>query len=430
MRTALNKLIDRDLIKLRGTPPATPKKYADGGGLYLLHQPNGAMLWRMKYRFAGVVEKLLSFGAYNEVTLAQARRKRDEARAILAAGGDPAETKRAAKAQARAEALGESLEPATDLPTFGRFASELLADMAAGQEKTTRAKWERHVGYAVDHFGERPIAGIRAIEIFDFLRSYQAQGKLHTMHSIKQKISAIFDRGVLAEACQGDPTTSLGSMLLPAVDEHHPAIVNPTRFGQMLKAIDGFTGSWSTRGALQLLALTFQRPHMVRDMEWAEVDWQAARWEISAAKMKGRRFRAKEHRDHVVPLCHQAMAVLRAIEPISGDGRYVFPGRAGDEPMTNPVMNQALKRLGFNGDEHVAHGFRASANTMLKEQLGFSQELIDLQMAHVIANQVRRAYDRVVLIKERTAMMQAWGDYLDTLRKAAPRVTKLRPVED
>jgi integrase len=425
MHTATNKLNDRQIRALRANLPDSKTKYADGGGLYLLHQPNGAMLWRMKYRTPAGIEKQLSFGAYPHVSLADARQRRDEAKRMLAAGADPAGARRAAKLEAKGET------PAADaLPTFGRFAGELLADMAPGQERTTRIKWERHVGYAIDQFGARPIAEIRAIEIFDFLRRYQGEGKLHTMHSIKQKMSAVFDRGVLAEACQGDPTTSLGSMLLPAVDEHHPAIVNPARFGQLLRAIDGFTGSWSTRGALQLLALTFQRPHMIRDMEWSEVDWQSARWEISAAKMKGRRFRAREARDHVVPLAPQAMAVLRVIEPLSGDGRYVFPGRAGDAPMTNPVMNQALKRLGFTGDEHVAHGFRASANTMLKEQLGFSQELIDLQLAHVIANQVRRSYDRVVMIKERMAMMNAWGDYLDTLRKAPPKVTRLRPVED
>jgi integrase len=427
MQTAINKLSNNDLVqKKRGPAPAKPVKYADGGGLYLLHQPNGAMLWRMKYRVAGA-EKLLSFGAYDIVTLATARRKRDEAKRIIAEGGDPSAVKKQASLEAKRAASGTAPAPTT----FGQFGRDLLADVTPGMIPSTRTKWERQLGYAIRQFDERPIGEISPVEIFDYLRGWQARGKLVTMHEIKQKIGTVFDRAVLAEACFGNPIGAIGKQLLSVNNESYAAIIDPERFGELLLAIDRYKGNPMARRALQFLALTFQRPHMIRFMEWSEINLKAAIWAIPGTKLTGSKM--KSRRDHIVPLSRQAIAVLREAEPFTGEGRFVFPLQ-GDKAMAHAELNKALGRIGFHSDEQLGHGFRASANTMLKEQLGYHQDVIDLQLAHVIKGNVRRAYDRAAMIRDRTAMMNAWADYLDTLRKAARDAARkaagLRLVED
>ena len=404
-------------------PPAKPIKYPDGGGLFLLNTPTGSLLWRMKYRVAGA-EKLLSFGAYPTVSLADARARRDEAKKMLAEKRDPGDEHRARKRAA--------LIPPPAAPTFRRFAEEVLAFNAPAQAPQTLAKWQLHMGYAIAEFGARPIAEITPPEVLAFLESFKDRG--HTMHSIKRKMSDVFARAAFAGACQGDPTHALKGFLLPARDTNHAAITAPDRFGELMRAIDGHTGHPSVRGALLFLALTFQRPHMVREMEWEHVNWKAKRWEVPAAKMKGQE---ADKRAHVVPLSEPALAVLRAMLPITGDGQLVFAGLSGVKPMSDNTMNKALRDRGFSNNEHVAHGFRASANTMLKEHLAGEiaarvplgqislQDLIDIQLAHVVGNQTRRAYDRVQFIDHRTVLMETWGAFIESCRKRDARVHQL-----
>jgi integrase len=428
--TATNKLTDlkiKDIARqAKLAPPAKATKYPDGGGLFLVNTPAGALLWRMKYRVAGA-EKLLSFGAYPLLSLAAARAKRDEAKRVIAEGGDPAAEKQAAKKAAAA--------PAIELPTFARFAREVLAFEEPRQAPQTLAKWRLHLGYAIAAFGPRPIAEITAPELLQFLEGFGDRGD--TLHSIKRKISDVFDRATFAGACQGNPTQALKNFLLPARGKHHASITDPERFAELIFAIDGHKGHPSVRGALLFLALTFQRPHMVREMEWAHVNWQAKRWEIPADKMKGK---PGAKVDHVVPLSDPALAILRAMLPLTGDGALVFAGRYGTKPMNETSLNRALRERGIGPGDHVAHGFRASANTLLKEHLAARiaerlplaqiglQEIIDRQLAHVVGDQTRRAYDRVGLIAERAIVMEIWGEFFEECRGRAPKVAQLRPA--
>jgi integrase len=419
-----NLLNDAKLRAIVKNPHEREKKHGDGGGLYLLQRPSGAPMWRFKYRYAGT-DKKLALGTYPDVSLAEAREARDAARKLVAQGLDPVDVRRVARDAERG--------PKPGAQTFGAFAQKLLADLAADQAPQTRVKWALHMGYAIARFGERPIGEIVAQDVLDFLGAFQAEGKRATAHSVKQKISAVFRRGMIAKACPGDPTTALAGTLLPVRNVSHPAITNPERFGAMLRTVDGHKGTPSTRAAILFLALTFQRPHMVRFMEWSEIDWEAKRWLVPARDMKGR---LEHKRDHVVPLSAPALDILRAMLPFYGDGRFVFPGRSGDAPMSNVTMNKALRDLGI--EDHVGHGFRASANTMLKEQLGQKlraalpagtvidlQELIDLQLAHVIGDKTRRAYDRVKFIDIRTTLMDVWGQFIAELRTRAPKVARM-----
>jgi integrase len=418
-----NLLTDAKLRALAKNPPARETKHGDGGGLYLLQRPTGAPMWRYKYRFMGT-DKKLAIGTYPDVSLAEAREARDAARKLVVAGIDPGAQKRAAKEAPGAQAGAQ---------TFGAFAEKLLGDLAADQAPQTRVKWALHMGYAIQRFGAQPIGEIDAQAVLDFLGEFQAAGKRVTAHSVKQKISAVFRRGMIAKACPGDPTTALAGTLLPVRNVSHPAITSPERFGEMLRTVDGHKGTPSTRAAILFLALTFQRPHMVRFMEWSEIDWQGKTWTVPARDMKGR---LEHKRDHVVPLSAPALDILRAMLPFYGDGQFVFPGRSGDGPMSNATMNKALRDLGI--EDHVGHGFRASANTMLKEQLGAKlraalpagtvidlQELIDLQLAHVIGDKTRRAYDRVKFIDIRTTLMDVWGEFIAELRTPAPKVARM-----
>jgi integrase len=420
----LNKLNAARIEVLAKTRPERDTKHADGGGLYLLQRASGALLWNLKYRIAGA-EKRLSIGIWPAVSLAQARATRDAAKEQLAAGIDPGAAKQQAKAAAKA--------PPIDAPTFGKFAAQLLTDLAPAQHAETRVKWKDHMRYATDAFGDRDIATIKPVEILDFLRPIAARGTVVTAQSIKQKMSAVFRRGMLAEACVADPTIALKGILPTPTSTPHKAIIQPEAFGAMLRKVDGHRGHPSTRGGILMLALTFQRPHMIRFAEWSEIDWENKRWNVPARSMKGQ---AQHKRDHIVPLSPPALEVLRAMLAVSGDGKFIFPGRSGDVPMSKVTMNNAMRNLGI--ENQVSHGFRASANTMIKEQLAKRlaehmpvgagvdlQELIDIQLAHVIGDAQRRAYDRVKFLEFRIALMDAWGEFLEGLRQRPGKVTAL-----
>jgi integrase len=275
------------------------------------------------------------------------------------------------------------------------------------------------MSYAVAEFGKRPIAGITADEVLTFLLGFEERGLNSTARSIRQKMSAVFCRATLLGACNGDPTSVLKREMHPPRSTSHPAIIEPVKFGALLRAIWRYPHQ-GTRTALQLIALTFQRPHMVRAMRWEDINWQEERWELSAEQMKGA---ADVANDHIVPLSAQALQLLRDWYAICDRGSLVFPARGHvDKPLSPQAMSQALNALGYAG-VHVPHGFRASANTLLLERLGYLQKTIDLQLAHIEENQVRRAYDRTAFLDSRVAMMQAWADYCDGLRRGGEVVT-------
>ncbi len=378
---------------------ATPGKQADGGGLFLLTKANGSRLWRMKYRYAGR-ERLLSFGAYPEVSLAEARRRRDAARASIRDGGDPAATKRAGKAAKKLaaensfEAIArgwlaaqkKSMSPATYIKALACFENDLFP-------------W----------LGARPIDEIDAPDLLATVKRIEARGAHESAHRAKQRAGQVFRYAVAHGVAKRDPAADLRGALAPVVSRSRAAITDPAKMGDLLRAIEGYTGQFVTRCALRLAPLLFVRPGELRAMEWAELDLDGAQWRIPAARMKMREA-------HIVPLSSQAVAILREIEPLTARGRYVFPSlQTASRPMSENTINAALRRLGFDKDTMTGHGFRAMASTRLNE-MGWKPDVIERQLAHAERNKVRAAYNRAQYIAEREKMMQAWADYLDALR--------------
>lgn len=379
---------------------AKPGKLFDGGGLYLLAKDNGSRLWRMKYRHGGK-EKLLAFGAWPEVSLAKSREYRDEARAVIRDGGDPAAMKRAEKVAA---ALGHA-------ENFKAVADEWLGKQKASLAPVTYGKAEWMIGL-VPSLHTLPIARVTAPEVLAALRRIEARGTVETAHRVKQRLGQVFRYAVATGRAQHDPTADLRGALSPIVGKARAAVTDPADVVSLLRAIDGYVGQPVTSTALKLAPLLFVRPGELRHMEWAELELDGAEWRIPARKMKMREA-------HIVPLSPQAVAILRELEPLTGRGCYCFPSlRTPDRPMSENTINAALRRLGYDKDTMTAHGFRAMASTRLNE-MGWSPDVIERQLAHAERNKVRAAYNRAQYLTERRKMMQAWADYLDQLRAGA-----------
>jgi len=380
-----------------------PRKLSDGGGLYLLIKPNGtphgAKYWRLKYR-VGAVEKLIAFGVHPEVSLAEARVRRDEARALLRDGKDPSAERRAARAAA--EIRGE---------TFGAIAAEWMQRQRGAMAAATFEKAQWMLGQAAT-LNARPIREITAPDVLSVLRAVELGGRHETTHRVKGRIGQVMRYAVATGRAERDVTADLRGALTAPTTRNHPAITDPAKVGELLRAIEGFSGQPATHAALRLAPYLFQRPGNVRAMEWAELDLGGAEWRIPAEKMK-------MGEAHVVPLAKQAVAILKDIQAITGGGRYCFPSNRGrGRPLRDNTLNAALRRLGFDKDTMTAHGFRAMASSLLNEQ-GWSPDVIERQLAHAERNKVRAAYNRAQYMAERRKMMQAWADYLDTLREGA-----------
>lgn len=379
-------------------PSEKASKLFDGGGLFLLVKPNGARLWRMKYRVDGR-EKLISFGQYPEVPLKTARERRDEARRLIAAKVDPSAKRRA--------------EQAARSDTFEAIAREYL-DLKAKSlsPRTYERKLGRFEAFAFPYIGKLPITSIAAPQILAALRRIEERGKHETAHRVRSECGEVFRYAVATGRAERDPTGDLRGALAPVVVHNHPAITEPLKIGQLMRSIDGYRGHPATECALKLLPLVFVRPSELRCAEWQEFDLDQAEWRIPANRMKMRE-------QHIVPLARQAVALLRELQPLTGTGRYLFPSlRTSERPISNNTVNAALRRLGYTGDEMVSHGFRSMASTCLNEQ-GWHPDLIELQLAHAERNKVRAVYNRATRLADRRKMMQAWADYLDTLRAGA-----------
>lgn len=377
---------------------AKPGKHFDGGGLFL-HVTESGRYWRMKYRHAGK-EKLLALGVYPEVGLSEARQRRDDARTLLRAGNDPGLIKRDRKA-ANAEAAAS---------TFAAIADEWLKKQKSRMADATyeKAVWTLH-DLVNPWIGHRPISEIDAPEMLKVLRRIEERGAHETAHRTKQRCGQIFRYAIATGRAKHDPTADLRGALTPAKVKHRAAITDPTKMGELLRAIEGYTGGLVVRTALKLAPLLFVRPGELRQAEWAEFDLDHAQWRIPASKMK-------MGDEHIVPLPSQAVDALRELEPLTGRGQYVFPGeRSRQRPMSDAAINAALRRMGFDKDTMTGHGFRAMASTRLNE-MGWPADVIERQLAHAERNKVRAAYNRAQYLAERKKMMQAWADYLDTLK--------------
>jgi integrase len=373
----------------------TPRKLFDFGGLYLLLNPDGSRWWRFKYRIFGR-EKLLSLGVYPEITLKRARDRRDEARRLIADGVDPA-----LKRQAEKQAAGENFESVAR--EWLKLQEDKLTPGSLGRER------DRLEDFIFPYLGKRPIAQIKAPELLSALRRVEARGTIETAHRTKSVCSRVFRYAIATGRAERDVAADLKGALRPAITRNFPSITEPARIGELLRAIDGYLGQASVACALKLAPYVFVRPGELRQAGWSEVDLQGALWRIPAERMKAREA-------HLVPLSRQAVQILNELKPVTGAGRLLFPSlRSQERPISNNTLNAALRRLGYSIDEMVAHGFRSMASTCLNEQ-GWHPDLIELQLAHAERNQVRAAYNRAQRLEERRTMMQAWADYLDSLR--------------
>jgi len=383
----------------KAKPDTSPRRLSDERGLYLLLNPNGSLWWRWDYRYAGK-RKTLSMGTYPDTGLRDARDKREAARKLLAAGVDPGEQRKAVKA------AGEE----RDANSFAVIAEEWLARQAARMAPATLEKAQWTFNDLVNPWiGNRPVTEIDAPEMLKLLRRIEERGAHETAHRTKQRCSQIFRYAIATGRAQNDPTAALRGALAPVVSTSRAAITDPLKMGELLRAIDGYTGSFVVRCAMKLSPLVFVRPGELRQAEWTEIDLDGARWNIPAAKMKMRA-------EHLVHLSSQAVAILRELHPLTGRGKYVFPGeRSASRPLSDGTINAALRRLGFDKNTMTAHGFRAMASTRLNE-IGWAPDVIERQLAHVEKNKVRAAYNRAQYLDERIRMLQAWADYLDGLR--------------
>lgn len=377
-----------DLACKKAELSSKPYKLTDGQGLYLLVNAVGRY-WRLDYRFAGK-RRTLALGVYPAVGLREARQARDAARAKLSAGTDPSGAKRAS---------GDGFE------TVAReWHERFRVQWKDGHAETVLRRLEAH---AFPWLGTLPVGAIESPELLKVLRRIEAAGSHDLAHRVHQYTSRIFRYAIATGRASRDPAADLRGALTPAVSEHRAAITEPAQIGALLRAIDGYQGSFVVRCALQLSALWFVRPGELRHAEWAE--FEAKEWRIPAAKMK-------MPSTHVVPLSTQARAILAELRPLTGDQRWVFPamGTKG-RPMSENTVLGALRRLGYAQDEMTAHGFRSLASTRLHE-MGWPHDAIERQLAHAPRDKVSAAYNYAEYLPERRKMMQAWADYLHALR--------------
>lgn len=379
-------------------PQQKPYKLADGLGLVLLVNPNGSRLWRFRYSRNGR-EGMIGLGSYPATSLKEARERRDAARKQLEAGQNPSSV--------RAEARNQQGV------TFEALAGEWLARQAFSAKTRSKAEWMLN-DLVMPHLGVRPIHELTAPEILAVLRRIEARGKLETCHRTKWRIGQIIRYAVATGRAMRDPTGDLKGALTAPKTVNRRAITAPRRFGELLLAIDGYTGQGPTWAAMKLAPLVFVRPGELRAAQWAEftLDGDSPEWRIPAERMK-----MKE--EHIVPLSRQAVAILRELQSTAGRGPYLFTSlRSWQRPLSDNTLNAALRRLGFSKEEMTAHGFRATASTLLNER-GIAPDLIELQLAHAERNKVRAAYNRAQRLADRRLMMQQWADYLDDLRAMA-----------
>ena len=384
-----------------GPPP--PRRLFDGRGLYLEISWKGKKGWRFKYRFGGR-EKRISFGIYPDVTLKHAREQMEQAREMLARGIDPSQQRRIAKLQTAG----------SDQNTFEAVAAEW--------HNTRKAKWSKIHQTKVLRMLERnlypsigkiPIDKITAPILLKALRKIEAEGKYETAMRAKQTAGQVFRYGVLTRQIGSDVTPYLKGELITMRTKHMPAIVEPKEVGKLMLAIEEYKGSLEVCSALRLAPLVFVRPGELRHAEWSEIDLDAATWIIKGDKMKMKN-------DHEVPLSRQAVKILRDIKKLTGNYRYVFPSaRSPERPMSNNALRIALRTMGYTKDQIVPHGFRATARTLIDEQLGFNVDWIEHQLAHAVKDANGKAYNRTTHIEGRRKMVQAYANYLDKLKAEA-----------
>jgi integrase len=390
-----------DTIIKAAKPREKNWKLADEKGLYLLITPAGGKLWKVKFRHHGK-EKKLSLGAYPDVSLAKARKLRRAAREQLAEGQDPALERRKAKFRAK---LGAGV-------TFASVAKEYIDSKMVGDGRAEaticKARW--FLEQLEPAIGTMPLTDLDPQMLLAALKRLEAKGRHETAKKCRSFASRVFRYAVATGRCQSDPAQLLQGALITPKARHYAAILEPAKLGQLLRAIEAFSGSPVTMAALRIAPHVFVRPGELRHAEWSEFDLQQGIWNIPAGKMKARR-------PHAVPLSNQVRDMLKELRALTGRGTYVFPSAHGaSRPMSENTLNASFRRMGFEKDEVTAHGLRATASTLLNESGLWSPDAIERALAHGESNATRGAYHRGLHWDERVKMAQWWSDYLNKLQ--------------
>jgi integrase len=392
-------LTDTDVKAKKHSGAPAGDKYADGGGMYL-HVKAAGKYWRMDYRYLDK-RKTLALGVYPDVSLAQARARRDDARKLLAEDPpvDPAKAKRDVK-EARDIAAAN---------TFETVARAWLKKVAPSRSTSTQEKVTAWLEHDVFPFiGKMPIDTIKPRDVLAAVQKVEARQAIDSAHRIKQVCGQIFRHAVALDLVERDVTADLRGALGAVPKGNHAAITEPKDAGALLRAIEGYNGYPVASAALRLAPLLFVRPGELRAAEWCEIDLDAAEWRIPANKMKMKV-------EHLVPLSTQAVAILRNLRPATGHGRFVFPSLRGAACMSENTINAALRAMGYPKEVMTGHGFRAMARTIMDEVLGERVDLIEHQLAHAVKDVNGRAYNRTSHLPARREMMQRWADYLEGL---------------
>ena len=383
-------------------PSEKTRKLFDGGGLYLEVTPKGRKWWRLKYRFGGK-EKRLSLGVYPDVSLKLARKRREDARTLLADDVDPSEHRKAVK----------TAKDSKSKNSFEVIAREWFEKQSTVWSESHAVRIIRRQERDIfPWIGTKPIADITVPQLLEVIRRIENRGTLETAHRALSDCGQIFRYAIATARAERDLSSDLRGALPPVKHKKHfAAITDPKDVGVLLKTLDGYQGTLIVRCALRLAPLVFVRPGELRHAEWDEFDFSKQEWRIPDEKMKMRS-------DHIVPLSRQAIKILKELHPLTGHGKYVFPGaRSAKRPMSDNAILAAMRSMGIDKYEMSGHGFRAMARTILDEELGFRPDFIEHQLAHAVRDPNGRAYNRTAHLKERKKMMQKWSDYLDKLKQ-------------
>ena len=402
-------------VKVRNAKPKEKDyKLTDGGGLYLLVSSTGGKLWRFKYTYGGK-EKLLALGAYPIVGLSDARQRRDDAKKLLENGVDPSINRKAIKT-AKNEAAANSFE------TVAReFHGHKKADWTGDHAATIMKRMEKDI---FPWIGAIPLTSVTAKDVKGVVDRVKSRGTIEAARRLLTIISQVFTYAISTDRANFNIAQGLRGYLPPTskTRKHMAAVTDPRELAPLLRAMDTYQGGFVAQCALKLLPLFFCRPGELRHIEWREVDFETQQINIPASKMKMKA-------DHIIPLSSQAIAILKELQPLTGHGKYVFPStRSFSRCMSDNTINAALRRMGFDGSTVVAHGFRATARTLLHEVLQVNPYVIEAQLAHRVPDTLGNAYNRTTHIAERRKMMQTWSDYLDGLKQGAKILPMQRKV--
>lgn len=394
--------------KLRGLKPkANVYRVADANGLAIEVRPSGSKLWRYRYRYAGKAS-MASLGEYPAVSLADARAERDRMRALLRGGANPAHVVRAERVAITDRAAN----------TFAFVAKELLTKRTnEGLGAGSAHRELRLIEKDLASIGGLPVADVTAQVLLVALRKLEKRGVKETAHRARSLAGRVFRYAIATGRATNNPAMDLTGALEQPQTRHFASVTEPKAIGDMLRALYSYAGSPVTQAALKLAPLVFVRPGELRQARWADIDLAAAEWRFTASKTGT---------PHIVPLSSQVVEILEELQPLTRRSEYVFPSvRSASRAMSENTVNAALRNLGYDRDMITGHGFRAMARTVLDEVLGFRPDFIEHQLAHAVRDPLGRAYNRTAHLPDRKKMMQAWADYLDSLRTGA-NVTPLR----